>query len=138
MNGIVPRSFFSMPSLLTDWEDMEDQTRPFSSSGLAISEDEKHVYVEAPVPGVNPKDIDITFDKGVLWIKAESKESEEDKKRKVYSRTQRSFSYRVSVPGEIDSSMEPEASYERGVMRVAFAKSSKAQPKKIALKSVKE
>lgn len=138
MNSLVPRSIFSMPSLLREWDDMDDMFIPFHQSGVAISEDDVKVYVEATVPGVDPKDIDLTFDKGILWIKAEAKEEEQDKKRKVYARTQRSFSYRIAVPGDIDAKAEPVASYRHGVMTIAFAKTPQAQPKKIELTSVEE
>jgi len=133
MNGIIPRSFFSSPFVGDGWSD--EELMPFSSgNGLSITEDEKKVYVEAAVPGVDPKEIELTYDKGILWIKAETKEEENDKKRKVYSQSQRSFSYRVSVPGDIDLNVEPEATYRNGIMTVAFAKTPQAQPKKIQLK----
>lgn len=133
---LTTRPLWRLPSL---WEDDEDNwMSSFSSgTGVSISEDETHVFVSAAVPGVDEKDIDITFDKGMLWIKGESKEEEQDKKRKFYRRAASSFSYRVTVPGEIDMSKDPEAEYKNGVMTVAFAKLPTAQPKKITVKSKK-
>ena len=43
-------------------------------SGLSVSEDENHVFVEAALPGLKADEIEMTFDKGILWIKAEKKE----------------------------------------------------------------
>mgnify|MGYP000344849268 CR=1 FL=1 len=102
-------------------------------SGLSLSEDDKNVYVQASVPGVDPKDIEVTFDKGVVWIKGESKDEEQNKK--YYRKAASSFSYRVAVPGDIDSTQEPQASVKNGVMTVTFTKSPKAQPKKISVKT---
>jgi HSP20 family protein len=132
--SLLPQRLFSIPSI---WE---DEDWPFGlgfqdQSGLSISEDEKNVYVEAHVPGINPSDIDVTFQDGYLWIKGETRESEEDKKRKYYRRSQRSFSYRVAVPADVDMSQEPEATCRNGVMKVVLPKSAKAQPKKIAVKA---
>lgn len=115
------------------WADDEDFVPTTTPSDLAISEDDKKVYVEAAVPGINPSDIEVTFDKGIVWIKGETKE--EESKKKYYRKATSSFSYRVAVPGEIDHTTEPEATCKNGVMTVAFTKAEKAQPKKIAVKS---
>ena len=133
---IVPGSFWSFPSFrIPSIFDEEDDWAPASTpSGISISEDDKFVYVSAAMPGVTENDIDITFNKGVLWIKGETKTEEEDKKRKFYRRASGSFSYRIAVPGETDTRSEPEATYKNGVMTVKFAKSPASQPKKISVK----
>jgi len=137
MTDIVPTNFWRFPIGPTIWEDMTDLDNWFSPlpsngalSGLAISEDDKNVYVEASVPGVDPKDIDVTFHKGILWIKGEAKE--EEKEKKYYRKATSAFSYRISVPDEVE---EPQAECRNGVMKVTFVKSSKSQPKKIAVKT---
>lgn len=136
-SNLVPKRFLSFPRLsLPDlWDEDEDWlTVPSAPSGLSVYEDDSKVYVEAAVPGIDPKNVDITFQDGYLWVRGETKEEEKDKKRKYYRRASRSFSYRVAVPGDIDETKEPEATYKHGVMTIAFAKSPKAQPKKIQVK----
>jgi HSP20 family protein len=135
---IMPRSFWRLPSIIEDDDDNWSLT-PWSpnATGVSISEDEKTVTVGVAVPGLDEKDIEVTFDKGVLWVKGEKKEEEQDKKRKFYRRAASSFSYRVAVPGDLDLSKEPEATYKNGVMTVSFVKSPMAQPKKISVKSSK-
>lgn len=126
--------FLSFPSvpLPSIWnEDDSWFTTPHSPSGVSISEDEKNVFIEAALPGIDPAHIDITYEKGYVWIKGEAKEEEEDKKRKYYRHATKSFSYRIAVPGDIDAASEPTATYKHGVMTVTFQKSPKAQPKKI-------
>ena len=67
-----PYRFFG-PSLL---EDEEEWLLPLTDviSGLSMSEDDKNVFVEASLPGIDPKDVEVTFDKGVLWIRGSAKE----------------------------------------------------------------
>jgi len=129
-----------MPKRWWPWEEEDEDwlTFPSTQSGLSISEDDHKVYVEAAVPGIDPKNIEVTFQDGYLWIRGEKKEEEENKKKKYYRKASQSFSYRVAVPSDIDSNQEPEATYKRGVMTIAFTKSQKAQPKRIAIKTIKE
>lgn len=132
--GVFPS--FRFPSLLDVGEE-EFFTTPITDSGLSISEDDKRVYIEAAVPGIDSKDIEVTFEKGVLWIKGEAKEEEkkEEKKLKFYRKAQRAFSYRVLVPGDIDPNGVQEAVCKNGVMKVTFVKSPKTHPKKIVVKA---
>lgn len=135
---LIPNRLLSFPSMRIPsiWND-EDiwETTPVSSNGLSISEDENNVFVEAALPGIEPKDVEITFQDGYLWIHGESKEEEKDKAKKYYRHSSKSFSYRVAVPGEINEDVEPEASSKNGIMMVTFAKSPKKQPKKIQIKA---
>lgn len=113
-----------------DWDVQE-----FSNlSGLSVSEDDKHVFVEAALPGIRPEEIDMSYDKGILWIKAEKKEETDDKKKKYYRKALSTFSYRIAVPGEIDESKEPEAICKDGVLKVIFFKAHKGPTKKIPIK----
>jgi len=135
---LMPSRLLSFPSLRMPsfWNDEDDWlSTPATPSGLSVSEDEKKVYIEAAVPGIDPKDVEITFQDGYLWIRGETKEEEKDKSRKYYRESNRSFSYRVAVPGDIDDKVEPEATSKNGVMSIVFAKSPKTTPKKIQIKA---
>ena len=135
----MPRRMLSFPNLDFPeiWDDNDSWlSDPSTQNGLSLSEDEKNIYVEAAVPGIDPKDVEITFQDNYLWIRGTAKDEEQDKKKKYYRKTSRSFSYRVAVPGDIDSTKEPEATYRHGIMTVSFPKSPKVQPKKIQLRAV--
>jgi len=121
------------PSLLND-EDLWPVTTS-SGSGVSISEDEKNIFVEVSVPGIDAKNIDLTIKDNQVLIYGEQKEEEKDKKRKYYRKANRSFSYRIAIPGDVDFTSEPTAKCANGVMTVTFDKSPKAQPKKIQVKS---
>jgi HSP20 family protein len=132
---IIPRSFLG-PARWRNWLDLDDEnwTSFLPSSGLTVSEDDNHVYVEAAVPGIEPEKVDVTFDKGVLWIRGSGEHEDKEDKKKYYRKASSSFSYRVAVPGEIDEKQEPQAAVKNGVMRVTFIKLPEVQPKKITVK----
>jgi len=123
---LFPR-WWRWPSL---WEEEEEWPElPVTSRGLDVYETEDEVVVKAAVPGVDPKKIDVTFRDGRLWIKG--KVEEEEKGRKYYRKSARSFDYVVDVPG-IDPDKEPKsAEVSDGVLTVTF---EKAQPEKKAKK----
>lgn len=99
-----------------------------ANSGLEVYETEKEVTVKANVAGVPEDKIEVTFEKGVLYITAEAQEESRDGKTH-YARNSWSYSYKVAVPGEVDQAAEPQAKIRDGVLTVNFAKSVQAQPK---------
>ncbi len=122
-------------SLLENIDDDWDLHEFSSPSGLSVSEDDQHVFIDAALPGILPDEIDMIFDKGILWIKAEKKDESEDKKKKFYRKATRSFSYRIAVPGEVDESKEPDAVCKHGILKVIFSKTTKGHSKKIPIKA---
>ena len=114
----------------------EDHFWPLdSTSGLSISEDQNHIYIEAHLPGLQLEDIEVSFDKGILWIQGSRKEEEEDSNKKYYKKAASSYSYRLQVPGMVDEKKEPEAIYKNGIIKVVFYKLKEDQSKKIKIKS---
>jgi len=141
--SLVPRSFFDFPSLrvpsiFDDADDLlsfPDVGTVGAQGGLTVSEDDKNVYVEAAIPDIDPNDIEVTMDKGVLWVRGQAKEEEKNKRKKFYRQAQRAFSYRVAIPGDVDPNKEPEAVCENGILYLTFEKSESSQPKRISVKS---
>jgi HSP20 family protein len=132
---IIPRSFFDwsdqMPSIFNN-----DDWRSFMpSSGLSISEDEKNVFVEAAVPGIDPGNIEVTYDKGLLWIRGNQDQKEEDKNKKFYRRASSAFSYRVQVPGKVDENADPDVVIKNGMLKATFPKLAETQPKKLNIRT---
>ena len=103
-------------------------------SSLSIYEDETSVCVEAALPGLKSDEVEVLFEKGMLWIRGHKKEEEGDKHKKFYRKAVTEFSYNVHVPGHIDERAEPEATFKNGVMKVVFRKHEKTQPRKIHVK----
>ncbi len=128
-----------LQAMLSRWPDIWDEDL-FAGTGSATSnlnvyETKKAVVIEANVAGVDKDDIDITFEKGTLWIQAKKKMEEKSEDRKYYSRSSFSYSYKIAVPGEIDLGQEPAVTSKDGVLRVEFKKSEQAQPKKLKVQA---
>ena len=131
--NIIPKNFLSFPNLDL-FKDNDDWLLPSNNhSGLAVSEDEKHIIIEASLPGIEADNIDITYQDGYVWIQGQQKREEKDTKRKYYQKASESFSYRIALPGEIDHQAEPQADLKNGVMTITFSKSPASQPKKIKI-----
>lgn len=123
--------FWSFPNFFDTESLLESVPKSIEHSGLGISEDKDFIIVEAALPGLSPEEIEVTFEKGVLWIKGEKKEEMEDKKRNYYRKASKSFSYHVDIPGEVDLSQDPVAEYKHGMMTVRFKKSEKHSARQI-------
>ncbi|KAF3361673.1 Uncharacterized protein PHSC3_001796 [Chlamydiales bacterium STE3] len=129
-----------LPSIWSKFfdEDLFSSSEDFPLQGVRIYEENNQLHVEAPVPGLNLNDIEVTLNKGVLWIKGESKQEEEDKKRKFYRSSTRNYSYSLVLPTQIDESQEPQAVYADGILKISLQLSKQGQTKKINVKSGKE
>jgi HSP20 family protein len=123
-------------SLLDSWPDIwEDDllTDNNQRQKLNIYEKDNELVVEANVAGVKADQIDLSFDKGILWIKAEAEKEEGQKDKKHYSKASWSYSYKVAVPGQIDQQSEPKAELSKGILKIKFKKQAIAEPKKLKI-----
>lgn len=99
-----------------------------------IAEKDDHFLIEADVPGVEPKDIEVSMENGYLTVKGE-RESESKTEKEGYSRVERShgtFYRRFSLPETAD----PEnvtASSNKGVLQIKVGKAELSKPKKITV-----
>jgi HSP20 family protein len=101
-----------------------------------VEESEKEIVVKADLPGVDPKDIDISIVDGSLVLKGEKKQEKEEKK-KNYHRVERfygQFFREIPLPAGADAD-KVVASSTKGVISVTIPKKPEAQPKKIAVKA---
>jgi HSP20 family protein len=115
------------------WEDDDWGATSSGSDNLDVYETENEVVIRASVAGVSEDKVDISFEKGVLTIRAEEIEEKKEGK-KYYRKASRSYSYRVAVPGNVDVKKEPKAEIENGVVEIKFSKAEEAKPKKISVK----
>jgi len=103
-------------------------------SGVSLYEDEEMVYLEAPLPGVKPEDIQVSFDRRGVSI--EGKGEVEKTGVKIHLMGSRSFSYWIPLPpGRVDEHGSVEAVSKDGVLKLKFQKSRAAKPLKILVKS---
>jgi len=113
---------------------MEDFQKSIFGSKMAfpavnVSETEKEISVDAELPGLEAKDVDVSLDNGSLVIKGEKKFEGEEKKDN-YHRIERSYgSFSRSVP--LPAKVNPKgikARFEKGVLHVTLPKAEPSQP----------
>lgn len=89
-------------------------------SPVTLEHESDHVLVTADMPGVDPDDVEVTFDAGTLAIAGQ--------------RGKRRYRYAVTLGDEIDPD-QIEAELDKGVLTVKAYKRPEARPRKIALKT---
>jgi len=102
---------------------------------LDVAETKNEIVVKAEVPGMDPKDIDISLSDGLLTIKGEKKQEREEKEENYHlvERSYGSFTRSIRLPKEIQSD-KINASYKNGVLKVVLPKSEEAKKKEIKIK----
>jgi len=101
-----------------------------------IRETEDGFEIHADIPGVDPRDIDVHMENGVLTIKGE-RESEKKEEKEGFKRVERewgSFYRRFSLPDTADAE-KISARSRHGVLEITIPKQEKVQPRKISVNS---
>lgn len=102
---------------------------------INLAQDQDKVYVEALVPGVSSKDLELTVMRGVLTLSGERKD--ESVAGRTWHRRERGhgkFMRTVDLPCEVDVD-QVVAKFENGVLLVTLPIQEKAKPKKISVKA---
>lgn len=129
-------------SMLSRWPSIWDEDEltsmiPSAGNNLDVYETANDVVIKANVAGIPIEKVDLTFEKGILWIQAQKEEEQQDESKKHYSKSSWSYSYKVAVPGEIDHTKEPEAVIDNGVITITFKKAEASKPKKLTITAKK-
>ena len=104
-----------------------------------IREEADRFVLLADIPGVDPKDIDVQMDKGLLTIKGE-RALEPKGEHQRFSRTERVhgvFHRRFALPDSADAERIT-ASGHNGVMQIVIPKRPETTPRKIQVGSTHE
>lgn len=94
---------------------------------LDVREENNRIIIEADLPGVDEKDVAVTFADGVLTIKGERK-SEREEKKDAYHIAERSFGRferALRLPDGIDEGAI-EAHFDKGVLKIVAPKRPEA------------
>lgn len=126
--------------MLTRWPAFGDEEGNIVTSdwtpAVDVKEEDKRFLITADVPGVDPKDVEVTMHNGMLTIKGErneEKKEERDGFRRV-ERSSGSFYRRFMLPDSADAE-KIEAHAKNGVLEVSIGKTEKKQTKKIKVES---
>lgn len=103
----------------------------WSGVPVAMWEDDEHVYVEADLPGVVDKDLEITAHNGMLFIRGERR-PEEGRTYLYNGRTYGRFEHVIALPAAVTAEAV-QAKLTGGVLSVVLPKTPEAKPRKIAV-----
>lgn len=122
------------------WGHLPSSATPAASMSvrLDVREDEQAYHVTAELPGLSEKEVDVTFDDGLLTIRGEKKVERDEKKDTwhVVERSYGSFARQVSLPANINAE-KIEAKFDKGILNIVLPKLAAAQAaaKKINIKA---
>lgn len=125
--------FFKSMRAAMDEEDTNVSTSSWMPA-VDIQEEGDRFVLHADIPGVDPKDIEITMENGVLTIRGERtlQNEEEQKNFKRIERVHGSFYRRFTLPDTADAD-KITASGKHGVLEIAIPKRPVAQPRRISV-----
>lgn len=106
---------------------------------IDVYETSDALVVEAELPGVDPKDVEVSIDEDMLTIKGERK-LEKEIKEENYLRVERAygkFQRSMRLPSEVDVD-KIKASYENGVLKVNVPKVEPRKPKTVQIEVEKK
>ena len=103
---------------------------------LDVAETGDEYLVKASLPGIEPDDLEITYNDNVLIIKGETQAEREVEEQRYHLRERRSgsFSRSLSLPSTVEAD-HIQASYTAGVLTLHLPKLEEAKPKRIQVRS---
>jgi HSP20 family protein len=119
------------------WPTGEGRTSAMAPS-IDVIETDSELRIDADLPGVEGKDVDVAISDNVLTIKGEKKAEKEEKKKDFHlvERSYGSFSRSLTLPFAADPA-QAKATFKNGVLSITLPKPPevKAKAKKIAISS---
>jgi HSP20 family protein len=132
--GRFPTPFEAMERLMREpFPGFSGQTGVIPS--VDVTENETQVLVNAELPGIDPKDVELTLENGVLTIRGQKHEKSERKDGEtLLSREIRygSFSRSLTLPAGVQAD-KATASFEQGVLKIAVPKAEDAKPMRVRI-----
>jgi HSP20 family protein len=121
----------------SDWPSERWELGTQLAPSVDIVERDDEVILRADVPGLSEKDIDVSYNEGVVTIRGERSEEKEEKKEDNYYRCERwsgSFSRSLMLPPGVDPERSS-ARFSNGVLEIHFPKMKGAGARKIEIKA---
>ena len=119
------------------WDVMEQGFSAMTAwaPSLDVSETDTDINIRAEVPGVDPKELEITVTGQMLTLAGEKKETTEHRDENVYRSERRFGSFRRSfqLPTPVDTE-KITAEHKNGVILIQLKKQQSAVPKRIPVK----
>jgi HSP20 family protein len=101
-----------------------------------IAETDTGYRIEAPLPGVRPEDVEITFQDGVLTINAKRSEEREQKERDYVRREVvfGNFRRQIALPGDVQAE-NIKANFDNGVLTIEVPRARRPEPSRIQVQA---
>ncbi len=102
-----------------------------------VYEDEHSLILKLEVPGVNEADLNVSVENNTLTVQGERKFEKEEKEENFHRIERRygSFTRTFKLPATVDAD-QVDASYDKGILKIALAKRAEAKPKQIKIANV--
>lgn len=99
---------------------------------MDVYQTDNELVVEMQVPKMDPKDLKVTVEEGVLKVEGGSSEEKEEKGKEYFRREIRrgQFSRMLSLPVSVKEG-ETKATFEHGVLKITMPKAESVKPKAI-------
>lgn len=105
---------------------------------IDVRDEDNQIKIDAELPGMSEKDVDISLSGDAIVIKGEKKQETEEKEKNYYrmERSYGSFERAIPLPADIDRN-KVEASFKNGVLSITMPKTKEAveATKKIPIKA---
>lgn len=115
-------------------ESARSETPPTYYLPVDIFENDGAYTLVASVPGFREDQVEVTFEDGILAIKAKAEEHRAPGRWLRQERPYGSFVRRLEVPAQVESS-KISAHFESGILTVTIPKTAKPKPVKIEVKA---
>lgn len=101
-----------------------------------VKEDENQYVLEADLPGVSDKDLEVKVEENLLTISSQKQEEKKTDKEGYLIRERKGYSFCRSfvLPKDVDKE-KIEANFKDGVLKLTLAKSPETKPKQIEIKT---
>jgi HSP20 family protein len=121
-DSFLGRSLFSRPALFGRTE-----AATTIAPDIDIRENDKEIILEAELPGIDEKDVEVLVRDGVLSLKGEKKSERDEKKDNFHlvERSYGSFERSFRLPDSADEA-QIKADFNKGVLRVVVPKRAEA------------
>lgn len=129
MDRLWDTFLFGRPRI--SWPTEEEEWQP----AIDVAETEDELMVNVEIPGMDPKDIDVSVSEGTLLIKGEKKLEAEEKEAdyRLIERNYGTFIRSIRLPAEVQGD-KISASYKNGVLTVVLPKFQGTQKGEIKVK----
>lgn len=129
-------NYFEGPAAENTDNDNSDVVTSHWRPAVDIREEKDRYIIEADLPGVDPKDIEVTMEDGVLTLKGERR-FEKEATGDNYKRVERAYGVfyrRFSLPDTANPD-KIEARGKNGVLEIILPKEERVQPRRIDVQS---